>query len=164
MTSGSYPSLPGLAMGPQIRRMICTSYHPTQPWTPTQLWTKSDMVLPGPQGSPESPLFLQPSSKGWGPLGSSLTALWGLDSSNQQRGSPAASSSGDWEPSQGGRAGEGRPSLCRKQWPQAPLQGCLPKQLHSPPLPSPDDKAMEGREQKPLLPSFSDQETEAQSP
>lgn len=57
------PFTAGLATEPQIRNMISTSYHPTQPWTPTQLKTKSGMVFLGPQGSPECPSFLQPSSK-----------------------------------------------------------------------------------------------------
>lgn len=50
--------------GPLIRSKISTSYQTTQPWTPTQLRTKSEMVLSGPQSSAESPSFLQPSSKG----------------------------------------------------------------------------------------------------
>lgn len=102
MTSGSHPSLPLLATGPQIRSMISTSYHPTQPWTPTQLRTKSDMVLPGPQGSPESPLFLQSSSKGWGPQGGSphcslRPSLAGSRAEAHGRLSPDTSSSVDRE-------------------------------------------------------------------
>lgn len=140
MTAGSHPLLPRLANGPQIRSTISTSYHPTQPWTPTHRRTKSEMALPGPQGSPREPLISATLIKSLGPLGrfphSSLRPRVAGTRAEAHGASPDTSSLVDGEHSQGGRAGSEKHPFPWKHRLQAPSLGCFPKCPHSHLLPS----------------------------
>lgn len=66
MASGSHPSLTcNRASDKEYdKHLLSLSPHTTLDSHPAK--DKVRNVLPGPQGSPESPLFLQLSSKGWG--------------------------------------------------------------------------------------------------
>lgn len=57
------PFTAGLATEPQIRNMISTSYHPIQPWTPTQPKKKSGMISWGPRALLRAPHFCSPHQK-----------------------------------------------------------------------------------------------------
>lgn len=134
--------------------MISTSYpyHPTQPWTPTQLRTKSEMFCLGPRAPQRAPYFCSSHQKAGASgqfLHSPLRPRVAGTRVEARGQSPDASSSVDRERSQGsavkGAGHAGKPSLPWKRGLQASPQGCFSKCQHSHPLPSPDNSPAKGR-------------------